>query len=398
MVMKDGFRELVRQKEALATFLNAVEPNTGSVSVELRESYGRIASETVISPRPSPHYPRAAMDGYAVIASDTYGASVNSPVRLTIVEDCPDQLGGEASPIHTGGAVPDVTDAVVKFEDTEEKSKYIDVYRPVAPGDNVSPVGEDVEKGDVLIEPGEKVTSPYLGLFQSLGVEEIQVAKKPEVAIVPTGEELVPPGDRPGPGQTVQSNGIMIEKFVQDWGGVPEVKSVLSDQPDRLAKGLEWGLEYDVVVFTGGSSVGRRDRIVEVISGRGEVLVHGVAIQPGKPVALGIVDDTPVIALPGYPVATLVDAYFFLRPLIYHLLGYAGHERTGSVELGKKIPSTLGKMSVVRVDIKDGLGYPIRVSGSGVLSSVTRSIGFVMVPEDSEGFPKGKTVELFYWR
>lgn len=398
MVMKDGFRSLTTQKAALKEFLDVVAPHRVTVNLPLSQADGRITTEQVLAPRPSPHYRRAAMDGFAVDASETFGASDNSPIRLEIEEEMDSFSSGYASPIHTGGPVPEGADAVVKFEDTREGDGYLDVFSPVAPGENVSPVGEDVEEGKVILEQGHSITPSHLGLLQALGVEEVLVVEAPTVAIIPTGEELVHPGKVPNAGETVQTNGIMLEKYVEEWGGIPEVKPVLSDDPEKIAEALESACDFDMILFTGGSSVGRRDRIGEVLEKLGKVLVHGVAIQPGKPVALGIVKETPVIALPGYPVATLVDAYFFARPLIRHLLGRVNDEIRGKVLLGKKIASSLGTMSVVRVRIDEGEAFPIRVSGSGVLSSVTKSDGFVIVPEDSEGIPRGKEVEFYTWR
>jgi len=398
MVMRDGFKRLTTHKVALKEFLDKIEPHRIAVNLPLGQADGSITAKKVLAPRPSPHYRRAAMDGFAVSASQTFGASDNSPIRLEIEGEVDSFSAGYASPIHTGGPVPKGADAVVKFEDTQKGDGNLDVFSPVAPGENVSPIGEDVEEGDVILERGHKITPSHLGLLQALGLQEVSVVEAPTVAIIPTGEELLQPGKVPGSGETIQSNGIMLEKYVEKWGGIPTVKSVLSDDPEKIGKALQWACGFDAVLFTGGSSVGRRDRIVEVLRKQGKILVHGVAIQPGKPVALGVVRETPVIALPGYPVATLVDAYFFARPLIRHLLGRVDDEIRGKVLLGRKIASSLGKMSVVRVRVDNGQAFPIRVSGSGVLSSVTKSDGFVLVPEDSEGIPRGKEVEFYTWR
>ncbi|MFB6291031.1 MAG: gephyrin-like molybdotransferase Glp [Candidatus Bipolaricaulia bacterium] len=391
-----GFKSLTRVAEARSKFFSNVEPLDRDESLNLAEADGRVSAGDVLAPRPAPHYRRAAMDGFSVKASDTFGASESSPNRLKVADEV---KNGVVSPVHTGGHVPDEADSVLKIEDTRREGDSLDVYASIAPGDNVSPVGEDVKEGDTLLEEGTLIQPSHLGLLRSLGVESLNTVKKPKVRVIPTGEELVSPGVEPGPGETVQSNGIMIAGCVRRWGGEPEEREVLSDRPEDLKTALAKGLgESDVVVFTGGSSVGRRDRIVEVLEEEGEVIVHGVAAQPGKPVALALVDGTPILALPGYPVAALADAYFFLKPLINYLVGTQSEERTASVELGNKISSKLGRLSLVRVRVEDEVAYPIRVAGSGVLSSVTRSDGFVLVPEDSEGIAAGKSVELHYWR
>jgi molybdopterin molybdotransferase len=394
-VKEKGFKSLTRVEEAKSKFFSPLDPLDRAETAPLPEADGRIAEKDVYAPRPAPHYRRAAMDGFAVKASDTFGASESSPNRINVGDAVAPDV---ALPVHTGGHVPDEADAVLKIEDTRRTGDDLEIYAPLAPGDNVSPVGEDVNEGDLLVEKGSRIGPSHLGLLRSLGVESLELAELPKVAVIPTGEELVSPGEEPGPGETVQSNGLMISSCVRRWGGSPEEREVLSDRPEDLRSALYGSLEKsDAVVFIGGSSVGRRDRIIEVLEGEGEVLVHGIAIQPGKPAALALVEDTPVLVLPGYPVAALAVAYFFLKPLIEYLLGVEEEERTASVELKKKISSRLGRLSLVRVKVEAGGAYPIRVAGSGVLSSVTRSDGFVLVPEDSEGIAAGKVVDLHYW-
>lgn len=397
MAMKDGFKSLEKPEDALEAFLAGVDPISRFEVVNLEVAHARVAAEDITASRSSPNFRRAAMDGYAVQAADTFGGSASSPVRIQLKDEF-SSSGKCATPIHTGSALPADADAVVKFEDAEEGEEYIDVFAPVSPGKNVSPVGEDVQEGEIVVKKGDFLTPSYLGLLRSLNVETVNVVNSPRIAILPTGEELVPPGRVPEPGQAVQSNGIILESCVRNWKAVPKVRSVLSDDPGEIEAGLNWGLDYDGIIFSGGSSVGRRDRLVDVLDERGNLLVHGVAIQPGKPLALSVVESTPVVALPGYPVATLVDAYYFVRPLIFHLLGTSPPELTRSVKIGRKIPSSLGKVSIVRVRVEGGEAFPLRVSGSGVLSSVTRSDGFVRVPADSEGFAAGKVTQLHYWR
>lgn len=390
-----GFKDLARVDEAREEFFSSIRPLNRIEKLSLAEADGRISAEDILAPRPAPHYRRAAMDGFAVRAADTFGASQSSPNRIKVGESVREGL---AVPVHTGGHVPDEADGVLKIEETRRQNDSLDVYSSIAPGDNVSPVGEDVEKGDVLLEKGARIQPSALGLLRSLGLEKLKVAACPEVTVVPTGEELVSPGEEPGPGETVQSNGIMISSCVRRWGGKPKEREVLSDRPEELRAALNTGVnESDVVAFTGGSSVGRRDRIVEVLESEGEVLIHGVAVQPGKPVALALVEETPVIALPGYPVAALADAYFFLKSLVQHLTGAKLEDKTSTVRLARKISSKLGRLSLVRVKVEKDGAKPIRVAGSGVLSSVTRSDGFVLVPEDSEGIAAGETVELHHW-
>ncbi|ELY44662.1 molybdopterin molybdotransferase MoeA [Natronorubrum sulfidifaciens] len=382
-------------------------------TVDLERADGRVLAAPVTAARNVPHYRRAAMDGYAVRATDTFGASARSPEVLRLV----DGVGGDArvnpgtaARVHTGSALPEGADAVVMIEHVEtlESAGELEVEDAVAEGENVAPVGEDVEEGQPLYEAGHRLRPSDLGLLRSTGYATVSVAKRPTVGVVPTGEELVE-GD-PSPGEVIETNGLTVSRLVERWGGRATYRDVVTDDRESLRVAIQRDLTNDIVVTTGGSSVGKRDLLPEVIDDLGEVLVHGVGLKPGHPVCLGLVEDTPVLALPGYPVACIVNAVQFLRPTLRWLEGTEPDPHpTTRATLERKIPSEPGTRTFARVQLEaregDDIGSdepaftatPTRASGSGVLSSVALADGWVVVDDDREGVPAGESVAVQNW-
>ncbi|GAA0228662.1 molybdopterin molybdotransferase MoeA [Haladaptatus pallidirubidus] len=390
---RSGFKETTRVSAARERLREAVSGHGRTESASLDSADGRVLAEAVVAPRNVPHYPRAAMDGFAVRAQDTFGASGRSPEIL--------RRGEELAPhtavrVHTGSELPEGADAVVMIEQTDEFGEEVEVFDAVAEGKNVAPIGEDVEEGQSLYEPGHRLRPSDLGMLKSVGIRELTVYDRPRVAVVPTGEELVE--SNPEPGEVIETNGLTVSRFVERWGGDATYRDVVTDDEDALGDAIESNLDRDVIVTTGGSSVGERDLLPEVVSELGEILVHGVALKPGHPVALGQVGETPIVMLPGYPVACIINAVQFLRPA----MKWAGHLPLDSVPtttatLGRKIRSEPGVRSFVRVTMKNGTATPTRASGSGVLSSVALADGWVEVPEEREGIPEGETVSVANW-
>ncbi|MDF9744750.1 molybdopterin molybdotransferase MoeA [Natrinema salsiterrestre] len=394
----------------------------GTETVDVDRADGRVLAAPVASARDVPHYRRAAMDGYAVRAADTFGASDRSPEVLRITEPAggfdgdehatADRIDpGTAARVHTGSALPEGADAVVMIERVTEVDSVgeLEVEDAVAEGENVAPVGEDIEEGQHLYEAGHRLRPSDLGLLRSAGYGRVAVAQQPKVGVIPTGEELVD-GD-PDPGEVVETNGLTVSRLAQRWGARATYRDVVTDDPESLRVAIQRDLTKDVVVTTGGSSVGERDLLPEVIDELGEVVVHGVGLKPGHPVCLGVVQDTPVLALPGYPVACIVNAVQFLRPVLRWLEGTTPDPHpTTRARLERKIPSEPGTRTFARVqlearDERDGddhsePGYaaiPTRASGSGVLSSVALADGWVVVDDDREGIPAGETVNVEDW-
>jgi molybdopterin molybdotransferase len=385
---------------------DAAGPKTGTETISLTRADGRVLAAPIAAARNVPHYRRAAMDGYAVRAADTFGASERSPEVLRI-GDRDGPVGPEtAVRVHTGSALPDGADAVVMIEHVEELEELgeLEVGDAVAEGENVAPVGEDVEEDQPLYDAGHRLRPSDLGLLRSVGYGRLEVAERPTVGVIPTGEELVETD--PGPGEVIETNGLTVSRLVERWGGDATYRDVVTDDAESLRVAIQRDLTKDVVVTTGGSSVGERDLLPEVIDDLGEVLVHGVGLKPGHPVCLGIVEDTPVLALPGYPVACIINAVQFLRPTLRWLEGTTPDSLpTTHARLERKIPSEPGTRTFARVQLEERDGedgpdfaaVPTRASGSGVLSSVALADGWVVVDDEREGIPEGETVVVEDW-
>ena len=404
-----GFKDRTRLATARERLLSRVTPHARTETVPVADADGRAIAEPVAANRPVPHYPRAAMDGFAVRAEDTFGASARSPAVLKRA----DRPGLDtATRVHTGSELPDGADAVVMIEEVEEIGDEVEVFDAVTEGENVGPVGEDVAADQVLFEPPHALRPSDLGLLKSTGVHEVAVRDRARVAVIPTGEELVQ--DDPAPGQIVETNGQTVSQLVDRWGGQPSYRDVVTDDRSALREAIERDLDHDLVVTTGGSSVGERDLVPEVVGDLGEVFVHGVALKPGHPVALGTVAETPVLMLPGYPVACIVNAVSFLRPALKRA-GRLPDRRHPTVRatLSRKIASEPGTRTFARVSL-DGddegdadrsdpddealpTAVPTRASGAGVLSSVALADGWVVVPEALEGYNAGETVPVALW-
>ncbi|MFP8956014.1 gephyrin-like molybdotransferase Glp [Natrialbaceae archaeon A-CW3] len=420
---QSGFKVRTRVDDARSILETALEDRTVRCDrerVPLERADGSVLAESITAEVNVPHYERAAMDGYAVRAADTFGASERSPAVLRLEEkfDADTAVESEtARRVHTGSALPEGADAVVMLEHTEplESVGELEVLDGVAMGENVAPVGEDVEAGQHLYDPGHRLRPSDLGLLRSAGVREPLVSCRPAVAVIPTGEEVVQ--EDPAPGEVIETNGLTVSRLVQRWGGRATHREVVTDDPAALRAAIERDLTKDVVVTTGGSSVGQRDLLPEVIDDLGEVLVHGVALKPGHPVCLGIVEETPVLALPGYPVACIINAVQFLRPVLSWMQGADPTPHpTVEARLERKIPSEPGTRTFARVSLEfpsrdsesngsnsggstaeEVVAVPTRASGSGVLSSVALADGWVVVPEANEGIPVGELVTVERW-
>ncbi|MFB6133297.1 MAG: gephyrin-like molybdotransferase Glp [Halanaeroarchaeum sp.] len=393
-----GFKRRTRvaaardELEALVAVVDRTE------EVPLDAADGRVLAESVAAGRDVPGYRRAAMDGFAVRAADTFGASDRSPERLRIAEGSVDP--GDAVRVHTGSELPPGADAVVMIEHVEEGGGEIDVFDAVAEGENVGPADEDVAAGTALYDPGHELRPSDLGLLKSVGARAVAVRDRPDVAVVPTGEEVVQ--SDPGPGQVVETNGLTVSRLVERWGGSPRYRDVVTDDETALREAIDRDRDADVVVTTGGSSVGERDLTVDVVDSMGEVLVHGVALKPGHPVAIGRVESTPVLLLPGYPVSCIVNAVQFLRPAIKWALGTEPIDPPSvTARLAGKVRSEPGVRTFARVTLsrEDGtwVASPVSASGAGVLSTVALADGWVTVPESTEGYPSGEAVVVERW-
>lgn len=399
-----GFRERTSVDEALRIALAGAAPLPAE-DVAVTRCAGRVLADAVTSEVDVPPFRRAAMDGYAVRAEDTFGATDYDPVRLALVgESMPGTgFGGEVPPrsacrIMTGAPVPAGADAVVRAEAAREDGGDVLALEAVPPGKNVGRVGEDVARGRRLFDPGRVLRPQDAGVLASIGHGTVAVVRRPRVRIVLTGNELLPPGERPDGARIVDSNSVMLAALVARDGGEALDPLRLPDDRDALRAVLaESGA--DVVLVAGGSSVGREDYAPMLVRELGELPVHGIAVRPASPTGVGRIGDARVFLLPGNPVSCLSAYDLFAGPVIRVLAGRcaAWPHRTVRLPAARPVVSEIGRTDYARVRIVDGRVEPLAVSGASVLTSTTRADGFVLVASGSEGFAEGDEVEVFLY-
>jgi molybdenum cofactor synthesis domain-containing protein len=400
LVRLKGFQKLTAVDDALKLFLEAIKvKKLKSSVVGLNSALNRVLAEDVIASENLPGFDRSAVDGYAVRAEDVVGASQTKPKILRIVNR--DRImKGCAKRLWTGIAVPLGADSVVMLEDTRETDGSVEVWSAIGPGGNVSAMGEDVRKGDVAVEGGTLLRAQHLGLLAALGVESVSVTEKPKVAVVATGNELVEVGGKRGKGQIFESNRLVLSSLCADCGAVAVDLGLVGDDVTEIRRKIESGADSaDLVLTSGGTSVGVSDRVPDVVRGMGDpgVVVHGVAMRPGMPTALGLVCGKPIVVLPGNPVAAVIGFEVFAKPVIYELLGRRiGSECAVKAKMCRRVATTLGRRSFVRVHVferkSEFFAEPVSARGSGLISTLTRSNGFVIVLENREGVEKGEVV------
>jgi molybdopterin molybdotransferase len=376
------------------------------------DALGRALAETVTAPFDLPEFQRSTVDGYAVNAADTYGASPGLPAFLTVVGEVP--MGqaatvvvgvGEAAIVHTGGMLPSGANAVVMIEQTQRvDAANIEVMQPVAEGQNIIQVGEDVRRGDTVMAAGHRLRAQDIGGLLALGITEIAVAARPRVGIVSTGDEVVPPDQPVRPGQVRDINSYTLAALAEEAGGAPVRYGIIPDDRQALADAAARAhAESDIVIFSAGSSVSYRDMTAEVIAELGApgVLVHGVSVKPGKPTILAVCAGKSVFGLPGNPVSAMVIFDLFITPTIAALLGAAPPPRQHvPARLARNIASDTGREDYVQVRLEEREGelWAVPVLGkSNLIYTLIHADGALQVPMDSGGIRAGAwvTVTLF---
>jgi putative molybdopterin biosynthesis protein len=380
-----------RFESALATLDAAMQIESERVSVA--EALGRVTAGPIWAAISSPHYHGSAMDGVAVRADDTVGASEATPLRL--------RLGEQAEWVDTGDPLPVGTNAVIMVEHVQQIGDEIEIMAPVAPWQHVRAMGEDIVATELVLPEGRVLGPVDLGAAAASGSTHLEVRRRPRVAILPTGTELVEPGSELRPGDIIEFNSLMLAGQVTEWGGEPHRLAMTPDDyqllRSRIAKALE---EYDVVVVNAGSSAGSEDHTARIVGELGELLVHGVAIRPGHPVILGVARGKPILGIPGYPVSAVLTSEIFVRPLLGRLLGVVPPERPKiAAQITRKVLSPMGEDEYLRVKLgKVGdriIATPLQ-RGAGIIMSLARADGIVLIPRFSEGVHAGAevTVEL----
>ena len=404
------FLTLIPIQQALNILLSQMQVKITPERITSQHALGRVIVESICSPLPLPSFPRSTVDGYVVRASDTFGASESLPAYLRVIGEISmgsspgfDINPGETGLIHTGGMLPESSNAVVMIEYTQlVGGDTIEILRSVAVGENIIKVGEDVQIGQEVIPAGERIRPAEIGGLAALGILEFEVSKKPIVGIISSGDEVIPPDGKLLPGQVRDINSYTLAALVDQTGAIPKQYGIFPDQAEVLEAACLQALdECDVLVITAGSSASARDLTAGVINRLGTpgVLVHGVNIKPGKPTILAICNNKVVIGLPGNPVSALVIAGLFLVPVIESLLGMknVGFRLKILARLTTNIPSQAGREDWVAARLfSNQEGYQVDpiFSKSNLIFSLVRANSMIRVPPDATGLSAGEQVEV----
>mgnify|MGYP000108345056 CR=1 FL=1 len=380
--------------------------------VSIKDSLHRVLAEDVTSSVNLPEFPRSTVDGFALKAKDTYGASEKNPALLYVIGEIAmgeisnlEVKDGEAVKVATGGMVPKGADGVEMVEYTEwVDSRTLHASKALSPLENVIQVGEDVKAGEVVLHRGHLIRPQDIGLMAGIGKTEVRVFLRPRVAVISSGDEIVPVEDVPRPGEIRDINRYTIVSMVEETGGIPIFLGVAKDRFDDLREKIELGLkESDMVVITGGSSVGTLDLTVEVLQTfeKTEILGHGISIRPGKPTLLANVGGKPFLGLPGHPVSAMVIFQFFGKPILKILSGISServwHQMKIKAKASRNIPSVPGREDYVRVKLEERNGtfwaHPI-FGKSGAISHLVRADGLIRIGINEEGLEEGEEAEV----
>jgi molybdopterin molybdotransferase len=403
------FFTLVSPDDARAKILEHVEPLADVENIKTADALGRVLAADQTSPQILPEFRRSTVDGYAVRAQDTFGSSESLPAYLKLCGEVPmgrvsDMTVGAAqlALVHTGGMVPDGADAVVMIENTQRNDDEIEVRRPVASGENVIQIGEDINEGDPILKAGSILRAQDIGGLLAVGIAEIPVRRKPRVAIFATGDEVIEPHLSTQPGQIRDVNSTTVAAMVERAGGIPLKLGILPDKFEVLLEQSQKALAdgADMLVLSAGSSVSVRDMTSDVFDrlGKPGVLVHGIATKPGKPTILGVADGVPVMGLPGNPVSAFVQFLTVGVPVLYRLLGAAPPKSLrAKAKLTANVASSAGREDYVPCTLTERDGElwaePIFFK-SNLIFTLVRAEALLIIPLDKTGLEAGETVEV----
>jgi molybdopterin molybdotransferase len=401
LVKLKGFQKLTNTDSALSSWLDAMQIKKPKQSnVALCEALGRVLAESVVAKDDLPRFDKSAVDGYALRFEDSIGASQFKPAifELTPTDEV---RAKQAKQLWTGNLIPRGANAVVMLENTKRIEGKLEVWSQLVPGDNISRKGEDVTKGQIVVEAGTRLNPYHIGLAAALGYSKLQVYVKPKIAILATGNELVEVGSASAENQIFDSNKIMLSAMCIELGAETVDLGIAKDNLDEIAEKVREGIQTaDALITTGGTSVGGLDLVPDAVNkvGKPGVVAHGMALRPAMPTGVAVLEGKPVMILSGNPVAAIVGFEVFGRAAVCMLLGLNKTEQRPTVKavMARKVSSALGRKTYVRVrvSLKNGefVAEPVSAKGSGAISTMTTSNGFVVVPENREGLSEGESV------
>ncbi len=405
------FLELVTPDEALRILFNSISPGIKSKVVKTEDALGRITAENILSTQDLPDFRRSTVDGYAVNAKDTHGASESLPAYLKVAGEVPmgaapdfRLVGKVCSIIHTGGMLPDGADSVVMLEDTQIlDAGELEIYRSVAVSENVIEIGEDVKTGDIVIPKGIALRPAEIGGLMALGITSLKIARKPSFAILSSGDEVIPPSQTTKPGQVRDINSYTLGSLIQVFGGESIHYGIIPDNRNDMLTAMEKALqECDHLIVTAGSSASSRDLTADIIDSMGDpgLLVHGVSIKPGKPTIFGVSGDQVMIGLPGNPVSALVIAYILVAPIIEAYLGLDPEKPKPSLQakMTVNVASQAGRedwipVRLIKTSRDEYLAEPV-FGRSNLIFILTRSDGLIKIPAATTGIEAGSVVTV----
>jgi len=384
---------------------------TGTEHVPLSEAYERVLAKDIVAHLDVPPFNRATVDGYAVKAKNTFGADETNPITLKIcgridVGESPRTTveNGSAAEIATGAPIPKGADAVIMLEHTIRKDSNVILYCPASKGENVMKAGSDIKRGDTVLKKGQKSSSWEIGVLAALGLAKVEVYKRPKVAIISTGPEIVEPGKPLLSGKIYDINAHTLSAAVLEFGGQPLNLGIVPDEVDKLETSIRNALgSADAVITSGGVSAGPRDIIPEILNSLGEpgLIVSGIAVKPGKPTTIAIVDKKPIFSLPGHPTSSLLMFHILVRPIISKMAGKTEEKFPFTEAIAKeKMFSEKGRRTFIMVNLshdKTGrpIASPVPTGLSGAITTLTKADGFIEIPESQQFINAGEHVKVY---
>jgi molybdenum cofactor synthesis domain-containing protein len=398
------FKKLIPLEEAKEIAFSKVKPIEEKEQVDLLALSNRVLAEDIKANFDVPPFDKAAMDGYAVKAEDTYRASIEKPIKLRCIGII---YAGEISgkvvkqgtciKISTGAKLPLYANAMVRLEDIQVSDEVVQIFRPVYPYQDIIRKGADISKGSLLLQKEDLLIPPKIGSLASQGIRKVIVYRKPKISIIPTGNEIQKLDKELAEGQVYDINSYTLATLIKDCGGIPKIFPIILDKFDKLKGVIREALsEADVVLISGGSSVGTRDLIPEVISELGRIFFHGVQIRPGMPTLFGAIKNKLIFGIPGYPTSCMITSYLFVSPVVRKLAHLPYKPKVVKARLASRHTSPLSRCQLLPVKLDKGLAYPV-FKGSGAITSTANAKGWIEIPINVEFIEKGEEVEVKLW-